>query len=63
MALEYPKNKEFVRLFTDDENHNKRFYRESEAHAKIFHDCEQIRENMGFEKLIYEEPHDPDQVY
>jgi len=41
MALEYPKKD---RIFIDDENVNQRFYRESEAHAKIHHDCEQIRE-------------------
>ena len=54
MALEYPKNDEFSRLFMEDENLNQRYYRESKAHAKIFLDCEHIREQMGFKKLIYE---------
>ena len=46
-------------MYTDDENANKRFYRESECHAKIAFDCSNVRKDMGFEKYIYEDIHDP----
>ena len=56
MAVNYPKEN---RMYTDDENANKRFYRESECHAKIAFDCSNVRKDMGFEKYIYEDIHDP----
>lgn len=47
MALQYPKKD---RMYTDGENANKRYYRESECHAKIGHDIENVRNDLGFEK-------------
>ncbi len=44
-------------------NSNQRFYRESEAHAKIHIDELGIREDMGFEKMLYEETHDPTKTF
>ena len=58
MALPYPKHN---RMYTDGENANKRYYRESECHAKILQDTSNVRNDLGFEKQIYEEMHDPDQ--
>lgn len=60
MALKYPKEN---RIFIDATNTNQRFYRESEAHARIHHDEEHIREDMGFEKMLYEETHDPNKTF
>ena len=57
MALQYPKKD---RLFVDMVNSNQRLYRESEIHARIEHDMQGMREDLGFEKQIYEELHDPD---
>jgi hypothetical protein len=50
-------------MFTDDENANKRYYRESECHAKIAHDSVNVRNDLGFEKQIYEDIHDPNQTF
>lgn len=47
-------------MYADGENTNKRYYRESECHAKIMLDCENVRNDLGFEKQIYEEMHDPE---
>lgn len=60
MALQYPKKD---RMFTDGENANRRYYRESECHAKIAFDCEAVRNDLGFEKQIYEETHDPNATF
>jgi hypothetical protein len=60
MSLNYPKEN---RIFSDMENTNQRFYRESEAHAKIHIAGEGIREDFGFEKKIYEEVYDPNVNY
>lgn len=60
MAVNYPKTN---RMFTDGENANQRYYRESECHAKIGHDCEAVRNDLGFEKQIYEETHDPNATF
>ena len=56
MALKYPLDK---RIFEDRENINERIYRESESHIKINISKHRIREDMGFEKKIYEEVYDP----
>lgn len=60
MSLEYPKEH---RIFEDMQNTNSRFYRESEAHAKINRDLTGIREDFGFEKKIYEKVYDPNEQY
>ena len=60
MSLKYPRDQ---RMFEDRENSNERFYRESEAHARINISRENIREDFGFEKKIYEEEYDPNQYY
>jgi len=57
MSVLYPTKN---RIFTDDINSNNRFYRESEAHAKIKNDTINVRNDLGFEKQIYEEMHDPE---
>ena len=51
MSLNYPKQN---RIFEDSENTNHRVYRESERHRKIEIDTEHIRNDMGFEKKIFE---------
>ena len=58
MSLNYPKEN---RIFEDMKNTNERFYRESEAHAKIDHDLTGIREDFGFEKKIFEQVYDPNE--
>ena len=60
MALNYPKEN---RIFVDDQNANNRLYRESECHAKIKFDCQNVRNDLGFEKLIYEDMHDPNETF
>ena len=52
MSLNYPKEN---RIFLDDENTNHRLYRESECHAKIKFDCQNVRNDLGFEKQIFEQ--------
>lgn len=46
MSLNYPKEN---RIFTDAENVNKRFYRESEQHVKLKRDGEFVRNDLGFD--------------
>lgn len=60
MALQYPKEN---RMYTDNINDNGRFYRESEAHARIDQSNNMLREDFGFEKKIYEHIHDPNETY
>lgn len=60
MSLNYPKEQ---RIFDDMENTNQRFYRESECHAKIGKDIEGIRNDLGFDKKIYEQVYDPNETY
>lgn len=60
MALPYPKEN---RIFEDEKNMNERLYRESEAHAKIFHDKQNLRQDFGLEKKIYEQTYDPMETY
>ena len=60
MSIVYPTKN---RLYSDGINSNNRWYRESEAHAKITTDRGAliVREG-GFDKQIYEDMHDPDAV-
>ena len=60
MSLNYPKEK---RMFEDMQNTNDRWYRESEAHARIGQDKAHMREDFGFEKKIYEQVYDPNEQY
>ena len=60
MSLKYPKEN---RMYTDMENTNERFYRESEAHARIHKSRENIRQDFGFEKRIYMDVYDPNANY
>ena len=57
MSLNFPRNN---RLFEELENSNRRIYRESETHVKILHDRANIRKDLGFGDVLYEEPHDPE---
>jgi hypothetical protein len=59
MALQYPKEN---RIFTDKENTNHRLYRESEVHSRVNRDADFMREDMGFEKMIYQENFDVEQA-
>ena len=60
MSLKYPKEN---RIYSDMENTNQRFYRESECHAKIENDRQNVRNDLGFEKKIYEQVYDPNEQY
>ena len=62
MSLNYPRSTS-KRMFMDNENTNNRFYRESEAHAKVYIAGENLREDFGFEKRIYEHTHDPSDTF
>ena len=60
MAIEYPREN---RIFEDERNMNDRFYRESEAHARIHLSNQILRTEFGLEKKIYEHTHDPMETY